>query len=339
MKFHFLKVSVFLCLLSKINGAEFFEENSSTSLEENLRLNGITTQEALGAGKSQALDTTVRLLRNQKLIALGTLINPEGYLITKASSCVGAREAILTNGKTYPLKIKKRFEEVDLALYQLQGEGLEFNHVRWDKTKSISEESLVFSAFTELEEIRLGVASGSPRPIGREGGVMGVLLGREGKKLGGVEISEVVPQAAAYRAGLLPNDLIVRVDTRKVTRRDQVIKIVGAKDPGDLVNLEIKRKKLNKSIKVTLGHRSVTFDLFNRNLQMSGPVSKRKDNFPLILQHDLPLPKEAMGGPLFDIKGNFLGVNIARVDRVTVFTLPAETVRTYVEEWVPEKIN
>ena len=63
------------------------------------RLNGITTQEALGAGKSQALDMTVRLLRNQKLIGLGTLINPEGYLITKASSCVGAREAILTNGK------------------------------------------------------------------------------------------------------------------------------------------------------------------------------------------------------------------------------------------------
>ena len=84
--------------------------------------------------------------------------------------------------------------------------------------------------------------------------------------------------------------------------------------------------------RVTLGHRSVTFDLFNRNLQMSGPVSKRKDNFPLIIQHDLPLPKEAMGGPLFDLEGNCIGINIARVDRVTVFSLPAQVAFKFTTE-------
>ena len=39
---------------------------------------------------------------------------------------------------------------------------------------------------------------------------------------------------------------------------------------------------------------------------MSGPVSKRKDNFPMIIQHDLPLPKEAMGGPLLTYRVNAL---------------------------------
>jgi S1-C subfamily serine protease len=56
---------------------------------------------------------------------------------------------------------------------------------------------------------------------------------------------------------------------------------------------------------------------------MSGAVSKRKDNFPIILQHDIPLPKESMGAPLFNIYGKCLGINIARVDRVTVFAIPA----------------
>ena len=74
----------------------------------------------------------------------------------------------------------------------------------------------------------------------------------------------------------------------------------------------------------------MTFDMFNRNMQMSGPVSKRKDNFPLILQHDL-LAKEAMGGPIFNLKGECVGINIARVDRVTVFTLPAEIVKQTVD--------
>jgi S1-C subfamily serine protease len=85
---------------------------------------------------------------------------------------------------------------------------------------------------------------------------------------------------------------------------------------------------------VTLGHRSVTFDLFNRNLQMSGPVSKRKDNFPMILQHDLPLEREAMGAPLFDIEGKCIGFNIARVDRVTVYALPSSDIKQKVDSFL-----
>ena len=117
-------------------------------------------------------------------------------------------------------------------------------------------------------------------------------------------------------------DIIFRVDQRAVKKREQIVKLVTKKDPGDLVVTEVLRNDQRKTFKITLGHRSVTFDLFNRNLQMSGPVSKRKDNFPLIIQHDLPLPKEAMGGPLFDLEGKCIGINIARVDRVTVFSLP-----------------
>jgi S1-C subfamily serine protease len=68
---------------------------------------------------------------------------------------------------------------------------------------------------------------------------------------------------------------------------------------------------------------------------MSGPVSKRKDNFPMIIQHDLPLPKEAMGGPLFDVEGKCIGINIARVDRVTVFSLPSNIARVMVSDLQP----
>ena len=111
------------------------------------------------------------------------------------------------------------------------------------------------------------------------------------------------------------------------SKTDRLIDIVGKKDPGDVVVIKVLRKEVDKEFKITLGHRSVTFDMFNRNMQMSGPVSKRKDNFPLILQHDLPLPKEAMGGPIFNLEGECVGINIARVDRVTVFTLPAEIIK------------
>jgi S1-C subfamily serine protease len=144
----------------------------------------------------------------------------------------------------------------------------------------------------------------------------------------------VVPQAAADKAGLLSGDLITKVDGRNVSKNNQIVTLINDKDPGDVVVLSILRKDETKEFRVTLGHRSVTFELFNRNMQMSGPVSKRKDNFPMIFQHDLPLPKEAMGGPVFDLNGKCLGINIARVDRVTVFSLPSKIVRERLDDFL-----
>ena len=152
---------------------------------------------------------------------------------------------------------------------------------------------------------------------------MGVLLRNQSAK-SGVLITEVVPQAAADKAGVLMNDVIREIDGRKIVSSEQVVKIVSQKDPGDVVELSLDRKNKKLKLEVTLGHKSVTFELFNRNMQMSGPVSKRKDNFPIIFQHDLPLPKQAMGGPVFDLNGKCIGLNIARVDRVTVYALPVE---------------
>ena len=111
-----------------------------------------------------------------------------------------------------------------------------------------------------------------------------------------------------------------------VTSASQIDDLLQKRDPGDLLNLFVERRGKKFALRVTLGHREVAFDMFNRNLLVSGPISKRKDNFPKILQHDLPLPKYAMGGGLFDLKGMCVGINIARVDRVTTFSLPAKII-------------
>jgi S1-C subfamily serine protease len=322
-----LSVILILNSLSFLHGES--DLNGSVVLSADNRLNGKSTQNAFGRARDISLKSTVRLVRNEKLIALGGIIHPAGYILTKASTCVGARKAETFDGKKYPLKIKKRFEESDLAIYQLISENKSFPVINWESENNATEGSWVIAAHPSLNEIRVGVKSGNSRKIEREGGVMGVLLINDNTEVSGVRISEVVPQAAAYRAGLLQDDIITHVDERRVKTQDSLIKIVGGKDPGDVVRIKLVRKKEIKNFVVTLGHRSVTFDLFNRNLQMSGPVSKRKDSFSLILQHDLPLPREAMGGPLFNLYGQCIGVNIARVDRVTMYALPTnESLKT-----------
>ena len=328
-------IAVFnLAIFSFVLGED--DLNGSKVLNADNRLNGKSIQNAFGKAKDISLESTVRLLRNQKLIALGGIIHPSGYILTKASTCVGAREAETFDGKKYSLKIKKRFEECDLAIYQLISEKKLFQVLNWEIENNATEGSWVIAAHPSLNEIRVGVKSGNSRKIEREGGVMGVLLVNDSSKIKGVKVSEVVPQAAAYRAGLLQDDIITHVDERRVKTQDSLIKIVGKKDPGDVVKITLVRKSEIKKFVVTLGHRSVTFDLFNRNLQMSGPVSKRKDNFSMILQHDLPLPREAMGGPLFNSYGQCIGINIARVDRVTMYALPAneilETIHSFIKQ-------
>ena len=143
--------------------------NGSKVLNTDNRLNGKSIQNAFGKAKDISLASTVRLLRNQKLIALGGIIHPSGYIVTKASTCVGAREAETFDGKKYSLKIKKRYEQSDLAIYQLISEKNSFPSLNWDLEKNATEGSWVIAAHSSLNEIRVGVKSGSSRKIEREG--------------------------------------------------------------------------------------------------------------------------------------------------------------------------
>ena len=52
-----------------------------------------------------------------------------------------------------------------------------------------------------------------------------------------------------------------------------------------------------------------------------------RTGFTDAIQHELPLPPDAMGGPLVDLEGKAVGINIARSDRVTTFALPSELVQ------------
>ena len=258
-----MKVAVLISLLLSWFSSQAQDKNNTLLLAEKFRLNGVSTQKAFGYAQKQALSTTVRLIRNDKLIAMGGIVDSRGYVLTKASDCVGAREAETSDGKKYRLKIKKRDEKTDLALYQLLSNDQVFPVLKWGEGNSTTTGSWVLSSYSMLKEIRAGVTSGKPREIGREGGVMGVILGAEGDDIGGVRISEVVPQAAAYKAGIQEGDVIIKVDGRRVKKSEQVVKLVGSNDPGDVVRIEVKRDSDLKSYIVTLGHRSVTLSLIH----------------------------------------------------------------------------
>lgn len=251
--------------------------------------------------------------------------------MTKASSSIEAEEAILADGTRYKVQAKGKDKDTDLAVFKIKG-AKKLTPVSWAEKENPGDGSWLVSADYNLKRLKVGIVGAKSRPIDRSGGVIGVILGRDGEEVGGVMIQQVMPRSAGAAAGLENGDVVTNVGGQEVTDREKMIELVGSNDPGDVVAIKVKRGKSMLSFRVTLGHRSVVFDMMSRNARMSGPVSKRKDNFPMIIQHDISLPPTAMGGAVLDLSGNALGINIARVDRVTTYALPTSFVLETLKE-------
>jgi len=289
------------------------------------RRNGSETLKAFEESSKAGLSSTVRLVSKGRTLALGTIVSRKGHVMTKASSSIGAEEAILADGTRYKVQIRGKDKDTDLAVLKIKG-AKKLTPVSWAKGKDPEEGSWLVSADYTLKRLKVGVVGAKSRPIDRSGGVIGVILGRDGEEVGGVMIQRVMPRSAGAAAGLENGDVVTSVGGQEVTAREKVIELVGANDPGEVVVIQVKRGKNKLSFRVTLGHRSVIFDMMSRNAKMSGPVSKRKDNFPMVIQHDISLPPTAMGGAVLDLNGKALGINVARVDRVTTYALPTSFV-------------
>jgi serine protease Do len=59
---------------------------------------------------------------------------------------------------------------------------------------------------------------------------------------------------------------------------------------------------------------------------MGGALSDRRNGFPIILQHDAALRPSDCGGPLVDLDGKVVGINIARAGRTETYAAPTQAV-------------
>lgn len=84
----------------------------------------------------------------------------------------------------------------------------------------------------------------------------GALLGVSGKtRAEGIEITRVFPGEPAEAGGLQVGDILVSFESRKVTTLDRLTEMVGEKEPGSTVRIEILRKGQPMTLRVRLGMR------------------------------------------------------------------------------------
>ena len=92
----------------------------------------------------------------------------------------------------------------------------------------------------------------------------------------------------------------------------------------------IKRDDAELTKEVVLGNRQKTGHVAD---DIVGGKSDRRDGFGLVISHDAVLRPRECGGPVFDIDGNFLGINIARFSRSRSYVVPRMILKQFVNEF------
>lgn len=105
----------------------------------------------------------------------------------------------------------------------------------------------------DFGEVRRGLLGVSITTIDKESATA---LGAEVDS--GALISEIVPGSAAEQAGLLVDDIIIRVNNKKIDSGRELSNAIGLKGVGDTVNIEIVRNGHNQEVIATLGKRTLS---------------------------------------------------------------------------------
>jgi serine protease Do len=284
-------------------------------------------QEAL-RGASAA---TVRILADGEEVALGAVVDSNGYLVTKASVLSGKITCRFKDGTEKEAKLIGSDEAIDLAL--LRVDAVNMPTVVWRDGGPPPAGSLVATAAPADEPVAIGVLSADLRKVSPPRGSrqprawLGIGLGA-GES--GVGVNSVMPSSPAAKAGIRAGDEIRQIDGAVMKSLDQVIQLVAGSTPGRTIKLLVHREDQDLELSVTL-----TKPREPRLMQDEwggGPFSERRWGFAAVLAHDTPLLPRDCGGPLLDTDGRAVGINIARALRVATYALPASVVQQAVSE-------
>jgi serine protease Do len=275
---------------------------------------------------------TVRVLADDVQVALGVIVSDDGYILTTGSRLEGELECELPGFRALPAEYVGYHPDHDLALLKVDASALPV--VRWQTADDPAVGRWVITPDAQGPPRAVGVVSVARREV-PEVKVQGVLGVQLGSPEGPASIQEVMPNSAAEQAGLRAGDIITRVNQTQVDSPGTLVAEIGQHSPGEMLSLHVLRGGDTLTIDVTLTH---PFGRFLSRIamqnQMGGRLSPRRTGFPVILQHDSVLQPEECGGPLVDLSGAAVGVNIARAGRTESYAIPDDVVRTVIEELV-----
>ena len=131
--------------------------------------------------------------------------------------------------------------------------------------------------------------------------------------------------------GVRADDVITAFDGNAVATMSDLQAHIRRHRPGDTVTLSVTRGGQNLELRVHLGDTILATEEDEEMAALSGDTNVRNSDFDAVFQHDTVLAPSDMGGPLVDLDGHVIGINIARAGRTETYAIPADLLS---ERWL-----
>ena len=276
-----------------------------------------------------------KLFVGGRTVALGTAVHADGLLVTKASEIKGKTVFLELQPKELrPVEVIAVSEPLDLAIIKVNDAKL--HAVHWSDasqrlTAANEMGSLCAAVGASDQPVGFGVVSVAQRSLdGKSGAYLGVTIAPDEA---GVRIVDIKPNSPAIRAGLKATDRIKSIDGEPLGNNDQLTALVTARVPGDSMRIDIDRGDTQLTLLVKLGDGAILAPMPGSREQAidseSTLMSKRRWFFARGIQHDCAISAKDCGGPLIDIEGRLIGINIARAGRIQSYAIPISDVASF----------
>lgn len=316
-------------ILSALTAGLLLPASAQQNLDSAYRTTGTAVVAAFESQRQVLQTSSAVILDGRKEIAYGIVISPDGFLLTKASEIMDVAAVSVTVDQTnyHEAKVLMIDPTWDVALLKIDATGLV--PVNYAPTSAVPQGTWVVAngATTRTTRRQLaGIISAKIREIPASGGAaLGVILNAKAKQ---PEIEGVNEKSGAHEAGLEKGDVILAIEGQKVKKIEDIGEVLKDRKAGTTVKLTYRRKETETTVDVRLAARGELFtEQISRNDQMSGDFSPRRSGFPRVLQHDILGSRQIQGGPLLDLDGRCLGMNIARANRAESFAIPVEDLK------------
>ena len=310
------------------------------SLETNFRTTGAAVTAMFESQRAVIQLSSAVIYNGRNEIAYGTVISADGYVLTKASEVegVGKIDVRVDQESFKDAKVVMTDTRWDVALLKIDATDL--TPVVFAPDSKLPRGTwVVVNGVTSRTNRRVmaGIISADNREILPEGGaVLGVTL-KETKK--GLAVEEVSKDSGAEKSGLKKGDIITTIAGKMVKEVAALGKLLSKMKSGSDVKVSILRDGKKDELDVKLSARGDIFREATRNDQMSGDFSNRRSGFPRVIQHDILGASITMGGPVLDLEGRAVGMNIARANRAETFAIPVEELRELAEGMVKQVVK
>jgi len=276
-----------------------------------------------------ASESTALVFSGETPKAIGAIVSRDGHILTKASELQDDFSCRLKDGRHLNAELIGVHKQHDLAMLKVEADDLK--PIAWETESVPAIGSWLVTPGIEAEALAIGVVSVAPRRIRQTPGVLGVSVD-DGD--GGAKITGVMPRSAAKKAGVQKDDIVLSVNGKRTKNRVALVQQIRKYKPGDEVKLKIKRGDEELELTAALGTHFTAGPGARKNFQNSlgGSLSMRRAGFEEALQHDTVLKPHECGGPVLNLDGKAVGVNIARAGRVASYALPAKLVVAVVDD-------